>query len=253
MANRITAAAIDGKVTQVRADVRHEPIELDEKLRVHPVLRDVGEAEFAHFCAVIARAYLQGKAIKEIARDAGVSVGSVVDVYLPALRQQWLAQAERSFTEKMALELAKLDHLEAEYYAGWMRSQQPKTAQKQTHRYAKGSKFPFELQTETEQLTGDPRFLDGVHKCLVQRAKLIGLEPGTLSGLPSGDEQAEHDLALRMAKYASQFGVTLHITAADAPGTVDEQRSEQSLDSERSPSAAIGVSDIVDADWRERS
>jgi hypothetical protein len=81
-----------------------------------------------------------------------------------------------------ARELAKLDHAERRYWEAWERSIEE--FRSRTIK-AKGIKADQKIQAKPEQAEqtiytenrcGDPRFLDGVLKCIERRCKLLGLD-----------------------------------------------------------------------------
>jgi hypothetical protein len=222
--------------------------------RTNAPLRPVYETEFENVLAHISRLYFSGETIAGIAKELGMNKMTVADVYLLELRSRWRQSADMDFAERQALELAKLDALEAEYYKGWERSQQLKSTQKRVDVYGRNAeKRPSELETTTEQLVGDARFLDGIHKCIDRRCRLIGVDPETKIRLTTPTQEQTHDLDIRLKRYEAQFGVSIHIgrLGADALTSVDEQRPDESVDTARSPSPAVGVSDVIDAEWRD--
>jgi hypothetical protein len=73
---------------------------------------------------------------------------------LAILRKRWQESADTDFAAKVALELARLNHLEAVAWDAWDQSCQ----------VGKGG-------------VGDARFLDRVHGCIELRCKILGLLP----------------------------------------------------------------------------
>src|SRR5262245_53581405 len=69
----------------------------------------------------VAALYIQGQSQARIAEQVGVAQGTI-SYDLQAIRKEWLASSVRDFDEAKSQELAKLDHLEAEAWAGWERS-----------------------------------------------------------------------------------------------------------------------------------
>lgn len=72
--------------------------------------------------------------------------------------------------------------LEAEYWAGWERSQQGKetslTEKLATGKDEQGNALGrVKLATRTEQRVGDGAFLNGIQKVIDARCKLLGLYP----------------------------------------------------------------------------
>jgi hypothetical protein len=101
--------------------------------------------------ARVAEAYLRGQYQHDIALREGVSQ-STVSLDLKAIQAQWKASSIRNLDAHKAQELARIDQLERTYWEAWGRSLR-------------------------EGRDGDPRFLDGVQKCIVSRCKLLDLMP----------------------------------------------------------------------------
>lgn len=213
----------------------------------HPTLRPVTETEFENTLAHIAELYVKSMALRDIAQTCHIAVASLHDVYLPALRARWREHADIDFAERVALDLAKLDQLEREYWRGWERSLQKKATQKQSGRVQnKKDLHATEFEATTEELTGDPRFLDGIQKCLERRAKLIGYDAEVKLRVLSPHGEHVHELGQRIAKYEAHFGVRISFDPTDASADVDGHRLAESVDSERTARAAER---ILDADY----
>ncbi len=113
--------------------------------------------------------YLKGKKQSEIAEMLGVTQATV-SLDLKAIRDMWLESSLRDFDELKAQELAKIDELEAAYWAAWERSLgdvQTKTL--------RGNKSDQVKTIKLEEQNGDPRFLQGVERCIQKRCELLGL------------------------------------------------------------------------------
>jgi DNA-directed RNA polymerase specialized sigma24 family protein len=125
----------------------------------------------------VARLYLQGCTQVEIGRRVGISQATVShDV--AAVREQWRRESVRDMAELLTVELAKLDLLEKEYWAGWRRSQG------RAHRVAVADD-PAEPgdavsaadgPPEVREFPGNPAFLAGVERVIERRCKLLGLD-----------------------------------------------------------------------------
>ena len=99
---------------------------------------------------------------------------STISADLKSIQKEWRENAVRDFDAAREKELQKLGLLEREAWAAWERSQK----QKQSARIrVEGD------QQKTEKLVadqaGDPRFLDQIHKCIVSRRALLGLDAPT--------------------------------------------------------------------------
>ena len=86
------------------------------------------------------------------------------------IRAEWRTSRIADFDAKIDKELAVIDHLEAEAWAGWQRSigKVKVTTQKTT---AEGE----ETTVRTEHQAGDPRFLAQVDSCVDKRCRILGL------------------------------------------------------------------------------
>lgn len=105
--------------------------------------------------ANVARLYLLGKTQYEVAAEVGISQGQVC-YDLKIIRQRWLDSSLQDFNELKAKELAKIDMVESEFLKAWDRSQG--------------------LDREGRARDGDPRFMDGVLKCIAKRCEIFGFD-----------------------------------------------------------------------------
>lgn len=124
----------------------------------------------------VATRYLQGEYQATIAKALGVSQQRISQD-LESIRRHWLAASVRDFDAARAQELAKIDHAEQEYWAAWQRSIQPRevTLTEQTY----GEKPSRKASVRREGQAGDPRFLDGVLRCIERRCAILGLNAPT--------------------------------------------------------------------------
>jgi hypothetical protein len=77
------------------------------------------------------------------------------------------------FDQRQAEELAKLDHLEKEYWEAWEHSKQER--QRTRTRKASGQAPSESAELTKEKRDGNPKFLDGVLRCIDRRCALQGL------------------------------------------------------------------------------
>lgn len=138
--------------------------------------------------AKLAENYLHGMSQWQIAQEFGVSQAQICRD-LQTLRKRWLESSLRDFDELKAQELAKIDQLEAEYWAAWQRSvgqKQKKTTERTNAQGGARDKAAI----HTEEMTGDPRYLQGVERCIERRCKLLGLDaPAKVAPTdPTGDK-----------------------------------------------------------------
>lgn len=128
--------------------------------------------------------YLSGKTQADIAAQIGVSQQQV-SKYLVKLQSAWLARLGEKIESVKGRELARLDRLEREYWGAWQRScdNEPST----TNRARTTTVEVFTEQgliempaldrewahTERGQ-SGNPRFLEGIQRCIELRLKIVG-------------------------------------------------------------------------------
>jgi len=121
----------------------------------------------------IADLYLKGWLQVDIAEEVGLS-SPTVSRDLKALQAEWLKSSLMDFDEAKAREIAKIDRLEREYWTGWQRSLKDEETIKEEGS-ATASK-PSKVTKTRKGQAGDPRFLDGVLKCVDRRCKIIGVD-----------------------------------------------------------------------------
>lgn len=102
-----------------------------------------------------AELYLKGWTQRRIAERIGVSRQQIT-YDLRKLYDLWRESAVRNFDEHRARELAAVTHLEATYWAAWEKSEA--------------------RSVEGKTADGDPRYLQGVERCIERRCKLLGLD-----------------------------------------------------------------------------
>ena len=123
----------------------------------------------------IARLYLQGVIQADIADRLGMT-RQMVGYDLKAIREAWLKSSLSNFNERIAVELAKIDNVEVEYWQAWQRSTQVKESSTAKIITDNEGKERNEAGTKQEQMTGDEKFLAGVRWCIDRRLKLFGLD-----------------------------------------------------------------------------
>lgn len=135
--------------------------------------------ERARDLAEIGRLYLLGRPQHEIALEIGQLFydnpkflsRTTIGKDIAEIRGNWLAQASEAVEERVAIELAKIDNLESEYWRGWERSQKDSVITTVSEKDDSSDKT-----VKTYPQTGDPRYLDGILKCVERRCKLFGLD-----------------------------------------------------------------------------
>lgn len=119
---------------------------------------------------LISELYLKGKTQAEIAEVLKLDQ-SQISYDLATLRTRWAAQTVYNLDQLKAQELEKIDTVERTYWQGWERSLQERT---KTRQYVDKEKAKATIEKETA--VGDPRFLDGVLKCIERRCKILGID-----------------------------------------------------------------------------
>lgn len=129
---------------------------------------------------IVADMYLTGYSQPQIAEELGISQPTV-SRDLTAIRKQWQREAVDSFDIVQKRELARIDKIESEAWEAWRRSigisrsetttVEGGTPDKKGVVSAKSTK----KVVRTDNLVGDPRFLDQVKWCIEQRLKIYGV------------------------------------------------------------------------------
>lgn len=144
----------------------------------------------------VSNLYLQGYAIYMIAEKLGIAY-STVGFDLEKMRVQWLATSVVDFSERKAMELAKIDLLEETAHKAWFRScedsEQKKVGKteeripiKEIGPDGKATWEPKMVPTkviksrDVKGQSGNPRFLDTIAWCIETRLKMFNLlQPDT--------------------------------------------------------------------------
>ena len=137
---------------------------------------------------IIAAAYLRGVFQADIAAQLNAREGIAYTITrqtigndLKVIRKAWLASAVRDFDERQSQELAKVDELEATYWAAYDRSCEDVVTKKTYGKVTKDGDFtrtrPADIITKGQ--VGDPRFLQGVQWCIKRRCEIMGLDAPT--------------------------------------------------------------------------
>lgn len=124
----------------------------------------------------IADLYLQGWLQADIAKKVKINQ-STVSRDLKALHKEWLKDSRLDFDKAKAREIAKIDNLEREYHAAWIRSQKDKEAS--VTEKVEGKEARSRAQFRKEGQVGNPRFLEGVQWCIEKRCKIFGIDSAT--------------------------------------------------------------------------
>ncbi|GAB3546387.1 hypothetical protein [Spirosoma fluminis] len=133
--------------------------------------------------STVASLYLKGWFQAKIALETGVSQQQISQD-LQAIRSDWKESSLVDFNEAKAKELAKIDHLESIYWKAWEDSTRPvkKSRKKYSGKVDKTKPqdrqqvSDFDTTDITEERQGNPRFLDGVMRCIEKRVAILGLD-----------------------------------------------------------------------------
>jgi len=137
--------------------------------------------EIDHDLQVIADLYLSGMTMREIGAKLGCS-HQKVGANLKKIRKMWLESAIRDFDELKSRELAKIDRIERKAWEAWEKScgERKSTTKEQIRKVLKAGDSPTavreKLMVQTQNLIGDPRYLEVIARCIERRCKILGLD-----------------------------------------------------------------------------
>lgn len=158
------------------------------------------KAQTARDTRRVSELYLQGKLQSDIASLIGISQATVSRT-LEKLRALWLEQSVANRGAMVALELAKVDNLELQYWQAWQASQEPKretTTRSISLPPKKGKKgkelppkidFTIERGEKVIERDGSHAFLDGIQWCIERRCELLGLDAPKRADLTTGGKE----------------------------------------------------------------
>jgi DNA repair photolyase len=104
---------------------------------------------------------------------------------LRTLREEWKRQMADRYNDALAQELVRIDLIEQEAWSEWERSKtdrEKRVREEGTGKHGATSK----KRREREGRLGDPRYLEIVCKCMVQRVKLMGIDAASERGEKPG-------------------------------------------------------------------
>lgn len=138
----------------------------------------------------VSRLYLAGRSASEIAEKLGCKESTARE-YCDELLGRWMTNSESDFRQRLAMDLARIQHIENEALGAWERSKRPaQTVTRTLERVvAAGGTGPDddlfqepvdaamvcsqEVHSERGQC-GDPRFLSLAKECVQERLRLMG-------------------------------------------------------------------------------
>jgi hypothetical protein len=136
--------------------------------------RDQRERDRARCADLYAKGWTQAA----IAKEMGVAQSQVA-YDMAAVRKAWRDSALRSWDELRSEQLAKIDMLEATYWAGYERSLKDRTRERVgQHTGISASGAPVDVavvERTVEMRDGAIAHLAGVERCINLRCKLLGL------------------------------------------------------------------------------
>lgn len=129
--------------------------------------------------------YLKGYTTRKIAEIIGKQVGNgyttthkTVSQDIKALLKQWSQERIHDINSQKLIELEKLNKLEQTYWDAWEKSLENHTKVINKAKGTVGSQTPDSQEiTETKIIEyGEPRYLQGIERCIDKRCKLLGLD-----------------------------------------------------------------------------
>jgi predicted transcriptional regulator len=144
----------------------------------------------------ISELYLKGWSQSRIGEFLEIDQSSV-SRELKKIKAAWKEESVRDYDLHVQEQLHRLSAVESEYWAGWERSQvarEQTLTEKLTEAVEGGSRVKAQKRSETR--VGDPKFLEGLLKCIEQRAKLLDLYPRESSTSASQIQLSEGQLSV---------------------------------------------------------
>lgn len=122
----------------------------------------------------IAELTLQGVKQSEIAAQLNLSQPQIV-YDLRDIKKKWQEKSTMKIEEYIAQEIAELDLIRAELWAGWQRSKVPRKNTSASIR-ERGDGALSEKEAKEETRDGNPRFLENILFVQERRSRLLGLD-----------------------------------------------------------------------------
>lgn len=119
--------------------------------------------------------YIQGWNQQQIANAIGIS-RQQINVDLGKIRDEWRARYSEKVDEFKQEQLAKIDALEAKYWAAWEKSLGDKKINSVSTSQGLLNKPGLEKTATTESSYGESKYLDGILKCIDRRCKILGID-----------------------------------------------------------------------------
>lgn len=102
---------------------------------------------------------------------------ATINKYIQEGTAEWRESKNQMVANHKEIELEKINRLETEYWLAWERSKlnYKNTSKTKTTGASKGDGIS-QVKTDERASNGDPRFLEGIHRCVEMRNKLLGIE-----------------------------------------------------------------------------
>lgn len=132
------------------------------------------EIEMEHRRGGVAKLYLEGNSLRQIAGRLGCS-HQTVKLDMDFMYGEWQQERKPTFDEAVTKELRKLDKLESQAWDGWERS--CRDAEKTIEENGVTEKGDFiKSRKEVAPQAGDPRFLQVILQAMQRRCTILGID-----------------------------------------------------------------------------
>lgn len=133
--------------------------------------------------ALIVGLYLQGNSMARVRELAEEQTGGrrfgrdIIRKYITEATEEWKASKAEMLENHKAIELEKINRLEATYWDAWARSCEVLTKKTKIKKKGEGERMALaQVRDDEKQTIGDPRFLSGIQWCTEMRCKILGIE-----------------------------------------------------------------------------
>jgi len=132
---------------------------------------------------LIVSLYLQGNSLARVIELAEEQTGGhrfgmhTVRKYINEATEEWKTSKQEMIDNHKAIELEKINRLEATYWDAWARSCEVLTTKTKIKKKGEGERMALaQVRDDEKQTIGDPRFLSGIQWCTEMRCKILGIE-----------------------------------------------------------------------------
>jgi hypothetical protein len=102
---------------------------------------------------------------------------STVKKFIQEATEEWKTRKTEMVENHKAIELEKINRLEATYWDAWERSCQTQVKKTKIKKKGDGERMALaQVRDDEKPNTGDPRFLTGIQWCTEMRCKILGIE-----------------------------------------------------------------------------